>query len=149
MSASSTLIKRILAFVNHGWKPYNREPSKKVYDKIDCPNLGAKGTKKPLWFVREDMLACVTCNRPCVLSQPKDFYLPLPLKFQQNKSYHLNPKELITHKALLRIDEAAYCLNVSDRLIYDWIAEGKLRKTKIIPVRIPSEDVAALMREIE
>ena len=45
----------------------------------------------------------------------------------------------------MRVDEAAYCLNISERQVYDWIAEGKLRKARGTPIRVSAEDVASGM----
>ncbi len=50
---------------------------------------------------------------------------------------------------LLRVSQAAYCLNISERQVYDLIAEGKLLRTKINPCRVSSVDVAELMAEFE
>jgi excisionase family DNA binding protein len=61
--------------------------------------------------------------------------------------FSMSPQEIVEKKTLLRVDEAAYCLNVSERTIYEWTAVGILRKLKMRPVRIPSEDVLALMND--
>ena len=68
---------------------------------------------------------------------------------EKDEPYQLSPDEMVSHKNLLRVDEAAYCLNVSERMIYDWVAEGKLRRLKDSPVRVAAEDVAFLMKDFE
>jgi excisionase family DNA binding protein len=64
---------------------------------------------------------------------------------KKDETYQLTPAEMVTRKTLLRVDEAAYCLNISERQVYNWIAEGKLRRVKEQPVRVPAVDVHSCM----
>lgn len=77
--------------------------------------------------------------------------MPLPIQYETRTEtpYSVTPAEMVSRKSLLRVDEAAYCLNISERTVYDWIAEGKLRKVKEQPVRIPAEDVAYRMTNFD
>lgn len=63
--------------------------------------------------------------------------------------FTLSPSEMLKRFPLLRVSQAAYCLNISERQVYDLIAEGKLLRTKINPCRVSSVDVAELMAEFE
>ena len=146
---SNAIVRSIIALVSAKWRPYNYEPQAEVYAKLKCPYANSKGQKKPLWFVRGDVFTCISCPKGCTLSRPEGFLLPLPIQYKEKPDapYQLTPAEMVSRKALLRVDEAAYCLNISERQIYDWIAEGKLRKTKSQPVRVAAEDVAACMTD--
>ena len=144
-------IKNIVTLVNSGWRPYSTEPNGTVYKRLQCPHAEAKRGNKPFWFVRSDIFLCVGCSRACMLSRPEGFIMPLPIKYAERtpEPYTSTPAEMVSRKSLLRVDEAAYCLNISERTVYDWIAEGKLRKVKDQPVRIPAEDVAYRMTNFE
>jgi hypothetical protein len=150
MNAAS--IRSIITLVNAGWRPYNYKLSDTIYEKAQCPYLHTKSKRKPFWFVRDDIFLCLSCPKGCMLSRPEGAMLPLPIQYKtgrrQGRQYHSAPAELVSRKELLRVDEAAYCLNVSERKIYDWIAEGRLRRTKTPPVRVIAGDVAAEMQNI-
>lgn len=145
-------VSDLMLLFNGGWRPYTLKPDPKVYERVECPLRGVK-RKEPVWFVRGDIFLCISCNKGCTLTRPEGFVLPLPLPAQRkdskNPPYHfqLTPGEMVSHKALLRVDEAAYCLNISWRQVYDWIAEGKLRRVKDQPIRVSAEDVAMLMSD--
>ncbi|MDR2502945.1 MAG: helix-turn-helix domain-containing protein [Deltaproteobacteria bacterium] len=147
-------VKNFLLLYHAGWRPYNaNNPPKAVYEKLGCPHAGAGG-KEPFWFVRGETFLCVTCNRSCALTRPEGFILPLPLAFpppaKREKEFALTPGEMIVRKKLLRVDETAYCLNISERAVYDWIAEGKLRRAVGGgPVRVLADDVAYYMQNFE
>jgi excisionase family DNA binding protein len=144
-------IKNIVTLVNSGWRPYSAEPDYTAYERLQCPHAEAKKGNKPVWFVRGDIFLCVGCSRACTLSRPEGFIMPLPIKYEERgqEPYTSTPAEMVSRKSLLRVDEAAYCLNISERTVYDWIAEGKLRKVKEQPVRIPAEDVAYRMTNFD
>jgi hypothetical protein len=148
---TTAFIKNLISLVYAGWRPYNYKPRPSVYEKLECPHAGAKRGTKPFWFVRGDIFVCVACTKGCSLSRPDEFYLPLPIRYSEapQNPYTLTPAELVKCKKLLRVDEVAYCLNVSERLVYAWIAEGKLRKLTELPVRVPAEDVTSLMEQFE
>ena len=131
----------------------SREQVVDEMNRIDCPNNSAKG-KGPYWFVRGDVFLCVSCNKSCSLTRPEGVILPLPLVSPPDpkatgKEFSMTPGELVTRKKLLRIDEAAYCLNISERLVYNWVAEGKLRQALGTPVRVSADDVAFYMQNFE
>ncbi|MDR2055644.1 MAG: helix-turn-helix domain-containing protein [Desulfovibrio sp.] len=144
-------IKSIIALVKGQWRPYDHEPQSVVYEKLKCPHAHVKNRRKPFWFVRGDIFTCVGCSRGCTLSRPEGFCLPIPIRYPEkpDKPYHLTPAEMVERKALLRVDEAAYCLNISERTLYEWIAVGKLRKAKGLPLRVAAGDVASYMTNFE
>ncbi len=54
------------------------------------------------------------------------------------------------HHELLNAKQAAYCLNVSERTIYNYIAEGRaLPGSKETPVRVRAADVKRLMENFD
>ncbi|CAK7024903.1 MAG: hypothetical protein DELT_02540 [Desulfovibrio sp.] len=152
-------IRSIIDLVNHGWRAYHAAPNSAIYAKINCPYAPEKdenGKKKrkgkePFWFVRSDSFVCVGCDKQCALFRPEGFILPLPINYEEKSGepFTLTPAEMVQRKSLLRVDEAAYCLNIKERTVYDWIAEGKLRKTVDNPVRVPAEDVSFHMNNFE
>ena len=145
------MLRAIVSLVQAGWRQYNHEPTKKAYEKLRCPYGGKKSGKRPFWFVRGDIFCCLSCSRGCALSRPEGFWLPLPIQYPENASapFALTPQEMVSRKALLRVDEAAYCLNISERTVYDWITEGKLRKAREQPIRVSAEDVAFRMTNFD
>lgn len=140
-------IKTIINLIRTGWRPYNAEVTSAAYESIQCPHAQSKGKTKPFWFVRGDIYLCLGCPKNCTLNRPAGFLLPLPIRYSEcpEEPYQLSPAEMIVRKSLLRVDEVAYCLNISERTVYDWISDGRLRKTAEAPVRIPVEDVAFRM----
>lgn len=154
---TKTKIKDIIWLIDQGWRVYNAVPNSRIYDRLNCqyaPEVCEDGRKKrknrePVWFVHSDNFVCIGCPRRCSLSRPEGFILPLPIQYEERKQpYTLTPAEMVQRKSLLRVDEVSYCLNISERTVYDWIAEGKLRRTEDLPVRVPSEDVAYRMKRL-
>lgn len=147
---SRTLINDIVLLTREGWRPYGAQPAGVVYERLRCEHVLKGRTGRPYWFVRGDVFCCVGCAVRCSLVRPVGFSLPLPIKYPQpDAPYALTPQEMVTRKALLRVDEAAYCLNVSDRKVRNWVDEGRLVALKINPVRIKAESVAAMMRDFD
>ncbi|MDD2966751.1 MAG: helix-turn-helix domain-containing protein [Desulfovibrionaceae bacterium] len=56
---------------------------------------------------------------------------------------------MVERKNLLTVREASYCLNVSERLIYDWLAEGRLIALKERPIRIRAAEIKAMMHNFD
>ena len=151
-------IRDIIELTNNGWRAYNAAPESAIYARLDCPyaperenGKKKKKRKSPFWFVRGDSFLCVGCDKRCALHRPEGFILPLPINYEEKKGepYTLTPAEMVQCKSLLRVDEASYCLNIKPRTVYEWMAEGKLRRTKDDPARIPAEDVAFHMKNFE
>ena len=65
------------------------------------------------------------------------------------QDFALTPQEMLRKKTFLRVNEAAYCLNVSPRTIYFWIEMGILKRLRLKPIRISSEDVLTLMNDFD
>ena len=147
-------IRSIIELVSHGWRAYNAAPQSVIYARLKCPyapeikeGKKKRKAKEPLWFVRADSFVCVGCDRACTLFRPEGFIQPLPIKYTERpeEPYTLTPAEMVQRKTLLRIDEVAYCLNISERTAREMIDFGKLRRTEDYPIRVPVEDVIERM----
>jgi len=152
----ATLINDVVKLVAGGWRPYRGDVDASVYDALECPRLPIPGRNAPksggpYWFHRADVFLCIGCGRRCSLNRPNGFQPPLPVRYPVSKErpFTLTPQEMVTRLRLLNVHQAAYCLNVSPGQIYNWIAEGRLRRLKEAPVRVPSEDVRAMMENWE
>ncbi|HEU6436007.1 MAG TPA: helix-turn-helix domain-containing protein [Nitratidesulfovibrio sp.] len=153
----ATLIDDVVKLVRHGWRPYQGTVEAAVYERLRCPRapLPAPGatrrTSGPYWFHRADVFLCIGCGRRCSLNRPDGFAPPLPIRYPYSRElpFTLTPQEMVTRLRLLNVNQAAYCLNASASQIYHWIAEGRLRRLKDSPVRVPAEDVQAMMEDWE
>ena len=148
---SKTLIQDVVTLVKEGWRPYRAEPSMIVYEKLGCPLASGNRRRKPYWFVREDVFLCVGCGSRCLLKRPEGFPLPLPIRYSRpvDQPFLLTPQEMVVRHDILNVRQAAYCLNVSERTIYDYIAEGKLIRLKENPVRVRSKEVKELRGDFD
>lgn len=149
---TKTLIQDIVTLTKDGWRPYNAQPEKSVYVGLGCEPF-LRGRKKPFWFVRGDVFCCIGCGSHCTLTRPTGFPLPLPLpviKYTRfDQPYSLTPLEMVHRRHLLTVKQAAYCLNVSERQVYDWLAEGRLIRLKENPVRVRATEVKAMMHDFD
>lgn len=142
---SRTLITDIVQLTRDGWRPYGGQPEGYVYERLGCPYLLTK-RNRPYWFIKGDIYLCVGCARRCSLTRPDGFPLPLPVRYPKPpQPYTLTPYEMVERKPLLTVEEAAYCLNVSKRTVYDYIDLGKLNVLKEGPKRVSSRDVRRMM----
>lgn len=144
---SRTLIQEIVTLTKEGWRPYNAEPEGAVYRRLGCKYALCGQKRKPFWFVRDDVFCCVGCTAHCTLKRPAGFPPPLPIRYSViplDQPYTLTPQEMLARHDILTVRQAAYCLNISERQVYDYIAEGKLVKLKDTPVRVRSDEVKEL-----
>lgn len=63
--------------------------------------------------------------------------------------FSLTPEEMLTAKALLRVDEVAYCLNLSERKVRKLIDEGRLIRHRDAPVRVTAASVREEMGRVD
>lgn len=142
----------IVTLTREGWQPYEAQPEQSVYDKLGC-ELAAGGKKnKPFWFVSGDLYCCIGCIAHCTLKNPEGFQPVLPLGYPEKTrkhKYYLTPAQMLERHDLLNAKQAAYCLNVSERTIYNYIAEGKLVRLRESPVRVRSAEVRALRENFD
>ena len=142
----------IVTLTKEGWRPYNAEPDRSVYEKLGCNHALRGSRRKPFWFVKDDVFCCIGCADHCVLKRPAGFPLPLPIRYAvvpPDQPFTLTPLEMLARHDILNVRQAAYCLNVSERQIYDYIAEGRLVKLKDNPVRVRAAEVNALRKDFD
>ncbi len=147
-----TLIQDVVTLARQGWRPYDATPDITVYQKLGCPYIVGGRRNKPYWFVREDVFLCVGCVSRCRLTRPQGFPPPLPIRYSvvpTLQPFTLTPQEMVVRHDILTVKQAAYCLNVAERTIYDYIAEGKLIRLKENPVRVRSAEVRVLRENFD
>ncbi len=132
-----------LALQQRGFVRYTGEVDQAVYDRLAC-----KQNKKAVWFVKGDVHQCIGCTKRCLLTNPAGFRaLLVPMRAARHKAAfaalpQISAKDLLFSKLVLRVDEAAYCLNVSEREVYNLIDEGVLeRPSDRNPVRVTAASV--------
>ena len=150
---SRTLIQDVVTLTKAGWRPYNASPEKSVYAKLGCDFVvRGRNPRKPVWFVRDDVFCCIGCGSRCSLTRPEGFPAPLPIRYSSvphDLPYTLTPQEMVQKLDILNVRQAAYCLNVSERTIYDMIAEGKLIRLKDNPVRVRVKEIRELRGDFD
>ena len=128
-----------------GFRPYVGEIMPDAYDCLHCPDR-----RKAYWIARWPILHCFGCSRRCTPRTPEGFQLVLPERgTRTNVQYDISPEEMLRSKALLRVDEAAYCLNLSHRHVYTLAADGRLTKHKDKPFRVTAESVIEEMKRVD
>lgn len=141
---SKTLIRDIISLTREGWRPYTAQPQQVVYDRLSCTS------KKAYWFVRGELFLCVGCARRCCLARPEGFAPPLPINYAAPPAaFTLSPQEMVQCKASLTVPEVAYCLNISERLVYKMIERGQLIVLRTRPRRIRPQEVIHCMRDYD
>ena len=149
---SKERIHEIVELTRAGWRPYNGTPDSAVYVRLGCQHWLKGGQRKPFWFCRGDVYCCIGCADHCTLKRPSGFPEQLQIRYPAYNSetpYMLTPAEMMERNQLLNVKQAAYCLNVSVRTIYDYIAEGKLIRLKENPVRVRSKEVRELCADFD
>lgn len=149
---SRARIQEIVTLTREGWRPYDAEPEQRVYERLGCSYALRGQKRKPFWFVRDDVYCCIGCADHCTLKRPAGFPAPLPIRYSvvpPDQPYTLTPVEMLARYDILTVRQAAYVLNVSERRVYDYIAEGKLIKLKDTPVRVRADEVRALRKDFD
>ena len=75
--------------------------------------------------------------------------LPINYDYDPEQPFRLTPQELVKRKHTLRVEEVAYCLNVSIGLVYRYKDEGRLTALREKPIRIRASDVEAMMSDFD
>lgn len=142
---NATLCRTLKKMFDDGFRQYAGEIDSQVYEQLGC-----KDSTRAYWICRWPLLHCLGCNRRCTPKAPTGFQVPLvTVSPSTNKDFSLSPDELVAAKALLRIDEAAYCLNVSERTVRRLVDEGVLVRHVRQPVRVTAESVREEMQRVD
>ena len=116
-------VDAVLRVLERGYRPYRGHIEGYVFESLGCRKVAEMRRKQ-----REE-------------EESKNFQRMLPVKrrFAQVAFAELptvTVEELLKNKALLRVDEAAWCLSVSRREVYSLIDEGRLERHPAGPVRV-------------
>ncbi len=136
-------LKEFAELFGKGFRPYTGEILPVVYERREC-----KDPSKAYWICKWPILHCFGCHRRCTPKSAEGFQVMLPEEVKSSRP-KLTPAEIMAAKHFLRVDEAAYCLNVSTRKIYSMAAEGKLIAHVDKPLRITVESVKAEMERVD
>jgi hypothetical protein len=138
-------VKDLLELLAKGYAPYSGEVSGQVYDELRCLRPGGAS-----WFAKGTRFLCLGCRRRCIRVGGYGFQLVLPgtgkrFTVAMAALPGIPASELVRLKEWLRVDEAAYCLGVSERRVYELIQEGVLDRHPDAPVRASAASVRAEM----
>lgn len=144
-----SIIKDIVFLINAGWRLFEGEVERKVYEKQDCPSLHNRRIS-PKWFSQGDKYLCVGCAKKCSLVRPAGFQARLELLYPEkhDQRYLLTPEEMLNRLKLLTVDQVAYCLNVSPGKVYKMLARSELASTDDNPKRVPVEEIKAYLDRV-
>jgi hypothetical protein len=142
---NSKLCRTMAQMMSEGFRPYGGEIAEEVYTALGC-----KDASRAYWLHRWPILHCLGCNKRCTPKGTEGFQVPILLPaVSPHAKYSMLPEEMARSKTLLRIDEAAYCLNISERTARKLIAEGVLVRHQRRPVRVTAESVREEMKRVE
>lgn len=141
-----SVIDEVVNLLDRGFRPYHDMVDGPVYERLHCER-----PKRAKWFMRADDMACVClgCRRRCSVASGQGFrpLLPLPRKPMKVAFVDLpmvTVDRLLEVKRVLRTDEAAWALGVSERLVIDWANAGRLERVADgRPLRVTTESVQA------
>ncbi|EGJ51857.1 helix-turn-helix domain-containing protein [Desulfocurvibacter africanus] len=143
----SQIIDMLLKVLGAGYQPYQGHIEPDAYTRLTCQN-----PERSRWFARELQFICLGCSRACAVVNPSGFQLVLPVSARKRaKSCFANlplvsADQLLRTKLLLRVDEAAFVLNISEREIRNYVDEGKLTAHPDAPLRVTADSVRQCLR---
>jgi excisionase family DNA binding protein len=142
MGRVRNLVGEIITLMHDGWAAYRGRIEEGVYDRLRCHKPG-----QAAWFVKGETYLCLGCDRRCLEQAPDGFQLALPAPATGYRVVIADAPALTVRQLLdlgrpLRIDEVAYCMNVSRREVYYMIEDGRLQTVGDgKPVRVTPESV--------
>ncbi|WP_027188213.1 DNA-binding protein [Desulfovibrio cuneatus] len=139
----------IVDLLDKGFRPYSGHVPEAFYKERRCHD-----PKKAEWFFRPwseehkmSRFLCLGCRKRCVAVDPLGFQILLPVKPTRPGSVVFAPmhaitvEELLRIKSVLRLDEAAWALNVSRTTVSNMVEEGTLDVVPGVPIRVTSASV--------
>lgn len=142
-----SLIDDVLRVLADGYLPYRGAIEGAVFETLRCPDF-----RRARWFAREGRHLCLGCARRCAWAGAGfQAVLPLardarPAGLAYGQLPYVTAEELLAAKTVLRVDEAAFCLNVSERTVRDMIDSARLDRLPDLPVRVTTASVRAALR---
>lgn len=144
-----SVVKDILTLLDKGYMYYSGYVPENFYRDRRCQN-----PKKAEWFSRplskehkHSRYICIGCRKRCSVADPAGWQVLLPVNPKRTSAvafapaWPLSVEELLNAKSVLRTDEAAWALNLSQNVIYDMIQDGRLDAVEGFPVRVTVESV--------
>ncbi len=143
-----SVIDDVVTLVNSGWRIFQGEIDRKVYEERSCPSLRNRRLT-PRWFFYGDKYICIGCSKRCSLVRPEGFQARLELLYPEKPKspFLLTPDEMLSRLRFLTVAQAAYCLNVSKSQIYKMIRNAVLLSTDS-PLRIPVDEIKNYINKI-
>ncbi|KAF1073311.1 helix-turn-helix domain-containing protein [Halodesulfovibrio sp. MK-HDV] len=142
---NSKLCRIMAQMMIEGFRPFRGEIAEDVYSKLGC-----KDASSAYWLHRWPILHCLGCNKRCTPKNTEGFQVPMQFPASQTQSkFSMLPEEMLQAKKFLRVDEAAYCLNISERTVRKLVDEGVLVRHMRLPIRITVESVREEMGRVD
>lgn len=142
-------LKEYEELLARGFRPYRGSVAPEVYERLRCDT----SYRKPYWMSKWPLLYCLGCAKRCVPETPDGFQVVLPMTVPESARtpapFSLTPRQLAESKELLRADEAAYCLNISRRHVYELAETGVLDKHNRSPWRVTAYSVLREMANVD
>lgn len=140
------MVDAVLRVLAQDYVPFRGTVEQWVYEELGCRVPG-----KARWFSHpERPWICLGCQMACLASSQAGFQLMLPAHRTQRARVAfqdipaVSVEQILTLKSVLPVAEAAYCLSVSERHIYDMIDDGRLEQAgDDRPVRVTTASVRA------
>ena len=144
-----------MQLLDNGFVPYSGTVAKESYDKLGCP---ATQRKKAEWYVlpktknrMRTRYICLGCKKRCTEFE-SEHWPSFVLKNQDRPGRvifmevdRITVDELLNIKKVLRIDEAAYALNIGKTKVFEMLQDGRLEQVKGTPARVTTESVRRLL----
>lgn len=149
--------QQLLQLLDKGYRLYTGQVPEDVYIKKRCPHPeSAEWVARPMSKeYSQSSYVCFGCDRQCTELDPKGWQILLPLQSRQPSltafvtAWPASAEELVENRLVLRVDEAAWVLNVSTKTIYRMLQEGKLRVVEGNPVRVTTESLRPWLTPLE
>lgn len=141
---NSTLCRTLRKMLSDGFEQYNGVIDPAVYERLECTK-----PERAYWICNWPILHCLGCNNRCTPKTPEGFQIMLPMNAAQEEIERQAQIAALLQKNFLRPDEAALCLDVSERQVRKWADEGVLIRHKRRPVRITAESVRVEMDKLD
>lgn len=147
--------QEILDLLSQGFVPYPHTVPSGFYEKRRC-----RSRDRATWFMRPRpkeggtvRAICLGCKKRCSAVNPRIWPVLLEADAPSRNGVMLYTRlervsvdDLLRMKRVLRVEEAAWALNVSRQKVRHWLEEGVLEKVPGSPVRITVMSIERILR---
>ncbi len=146
-------ISDIIALLDKGFIHHPHAAPDAFYKQRRCPK-----PQKADWFARplsekhkNARFVCLGCSRRCSAIDPEGWKTLMPHRPSRPGAVafavveRLTVDEMLRIKRVLRVNEAAWALNVSRPKVHEWIDEGLLELVPGSPIRVTSASVQRIL----